>query len=353
MKSQSQMISNNIIYKLIGLGLLGFQGVLFAFSQSVTLDKEAEARKAQAANIEIRSEVEHIGAAEVRSATLSSGFYPALQPEIYWHDADWNIDLIPPSTSNDVLSLSIRSGSGRAQIVKLDDDYAQIDSISRTLNNKAIVIGDINGMTKTFSIVDLKLGNVIAKRLMYGPSVSPDQRFILYNNWYLPHSESAENQYTLYDTLKTPAENICSYWDSNPKHKGRNDEGILVFPQVTICPDGGDGNDDNMATNFTWAPDSSKVVFADAKGGEMSLVVVTMPVGAKDLPRTSVYALTGAEDVCEGATDAAGEKNCDYHIIQSLSWEGDAVKTVFHHRFGTNFDLEKTIPVSKFVFLNK
>ena len=81
---------------------------------------------------------------------------------------------------------------------------------------------------------------------------------------------------------------------------------------------GNDGlDDDNMAMNFTWAADSRKIVFADVKSGVMSLVVVTMPVGTKDLPRTSVYPLTGAEDVCAGVTDSAGEKYCNYGIMLS------------------------------------
>ena len=108
-----------------------------------------------------------------------------------------------------------------------------------------------------------------------------------------------------------------------------------------------------MAMNFTWAADSSKIVFADVKSGVMSLVVVTMPVGTKDLPRTSVYPLTGAEDVCAGVTDSAGEKYCNYGIIQSLGWEVNAVKAVFDYQSRTKVGGQMTIPVSKFVAIGK
>ncbi len=204
-----------------------------------------------------------------------------------------------------------------------------------------------------FSVIDLEHATDFDGGYVYGPTESPDGRFLLYDNWYPPHGAVSENQFFLYDTLKTPKENTCGQWDSNPSHKGRDDERIQVFPHPVLCTDGEDDTDDNMATNFTWAADSSKIVFADWKSGEMSLVLVTTPVGRTDLPKTSVYVLRGAHDVCVGATDAAGDEYCDYHVIESLGWNGDSIEAVFHHQFGTPLNLQLTIPVSSFVPIGK
>jgi len=76
-------------------------------------------------------------------------------------------------------------------------------------------------------------------------------------------------------------------------------------------------------------------------------------VGTSDLPKTSTYPLVGAENVCAGATDAVGQPYCDYHVIQSLGWDGDTVTATFNHRFGTPLDTELTIPISKFVPIGK
>jgi hypothetical protein len=238
--------------------------------------------------------------------------------------------------------------------------YAQINSIFRAPGDKVIIEADCGGTCSGFLIVDLPRGKVIDEISCEFTKISPNRRFILYDNWFPAEAESHVNQYHLYDTTKAPRENVCSYKNNDPKHENLSDDmrGFQVYPQrpgQIICNDVEDDNnpDDNMATNFTWALDSSKIVFADVKSGVMSLILVTMPIETKDRPRTSVYALTGAEDVCAEAIDAAGEKSCDYHVIQSLGWDGDAVKAVFHHQFGAKLDLEKTIPISKFVPVSK
>ena len=300
------------------------------------------------------TEIRLIETAEAKRV-VKTGFLPSRQPEVYWHGTDWNIDLVIPSSEENPYSVSVRSSCGNARTLELPESYAQVDSISAAPGDKAIVVGECGGTCNAFAVIDLKRGKVIDDIAVENSFMSPDRHFILYDNGYTPHSDDNENLYHLYDTLKSPRENTCGFRDNDPQHKDLDDtlRGFQVYPQkpgqILCTDDENESLDDNMATNFIWAEDSSKIVFADAKSGVMSLVLVSMPVGTKDLPKTSVYALTGAEDVCAGSTDATGEKNCDYHVIQTLEWEGDAVRAVFHHQFGTNLDLQMTIPVSKFI----
>lgn len=332
--------------------VLGFAGLLPAFSASLSGDQE------QQSNVEIRSEVKHIGTAEVRTVTPTSLFVPNHQPEVYWHDSDWNIDLVSPASENNPSVLSIRSSTGKVSALKLPTEFEQINSILRAPGDKAIVIEESHTGTGGFAIVDLGAGTTVDKVGIVFANISPNRRFILYQNWFPPHAETYENIYHLYDTMKSPLGNVCGYMNNDPKHEDLNDgmRGFQVYPQEsgqTDCNGPENDDDDNMATNFTWAEDSTTIVFADVKSGVMSLVLVTMPTGLKDLPKTSVYTLTGTEDVCAGNTDAVGENNCDYHVIQSLDWEEGAVKAVFHHQFGAKFNLEVTIPISKFVPISK
>jgi len=303
--------------------------------------------------------IQHIGTAEVKTL-VNEGFYPSRQPDVYWHDPEWSIDLVipPANAADDSYSLNIRSSNGTTSTVKLPEVYGQINSITRAPGNKAILDADCGGSCTGFLIVDLKRAKVIDDIGAEDTTISPNGRFILYDRGFPSHVTDYENVYQLYDTLKSPLENACGYLPNDPKHKVLVDDwrGFQVYPQKPgqiLCSEPEDLSDDNMGTNFTWAPDSSKIIFADVKSGIMSLILVTMPVGTNDLPKTATYPLVGSENVCAGATDATGHAHCDYYVIQSLGWNGDVVIAAFHHQFGTPLDLTLTIPVSKFIPIGK
>ncbi|MFZ1086962.1 MAG: hypothetical protein WAN35_18515 [Terracidiphilus sp.] len=332
----------------------------------------------------LRSEIKHFGSAEARSITKDSGFFPGRQPVVYWHDEDWTIDLLPLLSPNAAFTLKITSGDKREKIVTLPDRLAQIDSISRTPNEKAIITAELGGMTQAICIIDLREGKVIDQIGLYSPIISPDHRFIVYNNWYPPHL-GGENMYRLYDVLKTPRENTCGYDDNDPKHLRILDafRGFQVYPQKpnqTDCTDV-DNDDDNVdASEFLWTADSSKLIFADAKSGVLSLVLVKMHRDKcdkdhdrgydkncdkdrnldkdhdkdNDRPQTFIYPFIGAENVC-GAIGPHGPTGCDYNKVKSIAWNGDAVNVVLVQANPTGPAILKnlTIPISKFVPLSK
>lgn len=355
MNSQTRFVSSKSLGEMIGLGIFSLQILLIAMPLSAQYQSQP-----------ISSEVTHIGTAEMRSVTKTSGFSPDRQPVVYWHDEDWKIDLTPQSSPN-AFSLSITSSDGRERVVKLPWDYSQINSIFCTPNGKAIIIADINGKITAFGLVDLKLGKLIDNFAMSPPSVSPNRRFILYvNTDYYDYYN-----YRLYDTSKTPRENTCGYRENDPDHKDL-DEGYRGFPiyprkanQISCSGAAEKAFADESHTqlsNFIWSVDSSKAVFADLMNGStISLILVTMhheDKGRKnegdndrenDLPQTLIYSLIGAEDVC------AGVAHCDYNNVRSIAWNGDSVNVALIQANPTGPAIVKnlTIPISKFVPLGK
>ena len=117
----------------------------------------------------------------------------------------------------------------------------------------------------------------------------------------------------------------------------RSDQGSLCLGELP------EGEDHHRVSDFVWSADSSKVLFADARSGFMSLVVVQMPSAATDPPRTVVYPLTGAENVCE--------KGCTPRNVRALAWEGDRIEAVLAYgpEVGRDNEVVLAIPLSRFL----
>jgi hypothetical protein len=177
--------------------------------------------------------------------------------------------------------------------------------------------------------------------------------------------------------MKTPEENTCGYGDNNIEYNKHRDllGGIQVYPHQVTCLDLEDDDDDNTdVSDFIWATDSSKVVFADVKDGVISLILVKMPRSDSDKdhdkdkdgdhqgehyrdndrPRTLTYSFVGAENVC-GAVGPQGPTGCDNNNVRSIAWSGDSVKVALVQANPTGPAIVKnlTIPLSKFVPIGK
>ncbi len=299
------------------------------------------------------TKIMQIGDAQVQTL-VETGFFPDRQPVIFWHDPDWNIDLLLPASKDGAFSMQIRSKAGKKLVVALPARASQIISILRAPNDNAIVYTDPDGESDGIIIINLKTGTIIDDLTMSDTSISPNRRFVLFDNWISNWDDSVPHEFRLYDILRSPRENTCGYGAADPEHEKLDDflRGIQVLPPLSgrqACSDNDEDVGWDFGTNFTWAADSTKVVFADMKGGKMTLVLITVPLGTHDLPKASVYVLKGAQDVCAGATDAAGEKNCDDHEIKSLQWDGNLIQAVFQHQFGTPLNLHLTVPISSFI----
>ena len=259
--------------------------------------------------------------------------------------------MLPQPTADGSYTMKITSSGGSTKIATLSKYYAQIDSLSRTPNDKVIVIADINGKITSLGIVDLKLGKQVDDFSVVAPAIAPNRRFVLYVNTDFRDYYN----YRLYDTLKTPLENTCGYRKNDPEHRDLDEgyRGIQIYPRVAgqlSCYDKDlepfDDESHDRASDFIWSDDSSKAVFADVQNEKaMSLVLVSMPTGVEDIPQTSIYRFVGAEDVCQGAD------HCDYNNVRSLAWEGETVKAVLliRPKPGKPIEQDLTIPLSKFV----
>lgn len=333
--------------KLVGFGFVFIFTMSMVYAQCTPVEREKMAKWTDAKII-------RIGTAEVRTAsTFVADYAPCLQPEVYWHDMDWHIDLLLPSAPNDAYSLSIRPKSGAVEILKLPNLYTQFGSIALAPNNKAIVVayayGSWSGEIRSYLIVDLILGKVIDEITASRFSVSPNRRFILFRNWSGPpeDQETSEKRYRLYDTMKSPRENVCGYMSNDPKHERLDEEmrGFQVYPrmpgQVSCNDPEKEEEEDYEGSDFAWSADSSKVAFIDVKNTKrMSLILVTMPTGPKDHPQTSVYGLDETETHCAEIQDWDTLHDC------SLEWESKSDNAV---SILSGDQKNRTFPISKFV----
>ncbi len=221
--------------------------------------------------------LEKIGNAQVQTV-VNTGFFPDDQPEVYWHDPDWNIDLLLPRRPNTGFSIVVTAHSGRSVIINLPERCSQINSILLAPGDRVIIETGDDSESGGFVVVDLQSDRVLDDVITAGPTVlSPNRRFILYDNWFQTWNDSVVHTYHLYDTSKSPQENTCGYDADDPKHKHLADylRGFQVFP-----PDEGkrgcsisDAGDNNVGAYFTWTPDSSRVVFADFTSDAVTLVL--------------------------------------------------------------------------------
>ncbi len=338
MNSRTKLNANKTRGGVIGLCILGLSCILLPLPQL-----------AQDANHPMCTEIDRFGSAEAKMVTRNSGFYPSRQPEVYWHDDDWRIDLLPLASLEDTYKLNVSSGGGDAMsVVQLPALYGEIREILRNPDNKAIVVANIGGSVTSFCIVDLEQGKVIDQVAMYSPSISPDRRFIVYVNGFAPHGSYAESEYHLYDTFKTPRENTCGFRENDPEHKDL-DESYRGFQVYPLMPKGDPclgalpaGEDHQRVSDFIWSADSSKVVFADALNGIITLVVVQMPTTAKGLPQTFVHPLTGTENVCE--------KECSFRNVVSLVWQDGGIQASLEYipQAGPSIERTLTLPLPDF-----
>jgi hypothetical protein len=339
-------MSSFVAIQNFGGQLLMFSAALTAVAQCTPADREQTARRANA-------EVSRIGTAEVSSAptwVIDSYAYRCQQPDVYWHDKDWNIGLLLPSAENDPYALRIRSRSSQEKIVRLEDSFNQIASISLTPNDDAIVVayvyGKLMGEFSVASIVDLKAGKVVDEVVASSISTSPNRRFLIYLNGDQTYPVY---DYRLYDLLRTPRENTCGYRQNDPEHKDFDEEyrGVPIYPkkahQVSCSDlDQKPFEDENhqRISNFLWSADSSKVIFVDAKDeGTLNLILVTMPTGPKDLPNTSISRPNATP--IHWSNSSRGNKE----PIQ-LSWESESDQTVSIRSGSAN---ALTIHLSNFV----
>jgi hypothetical protein len=295
----------------------------------------------------VRSEIQHVGGAEFRTIA-GGGFDPDHQPPIYWHDGEWKLDLITPTPQQGGGTITIQQANGQLKVVVLPEIVAQIDSITRGPNDRAIVIDEITGSgLMAFAIIDLMSAKLIDNVAVYDPVRSPNSRFIIYINGFSPHSPfPTEDHYRLYDLLRTPVDNTCGYRANDPEHKILDElwRGQPVYPlkkneifRPSEDPNAPAGSLHEIVGTFFWSPDSSKVLFADSQGSALSLILVLMPNSAHDLPKTMVYRVS---DMSEASTGLY-----EWSDIKSVEWTDDGIRVTLEARSSRGRNMTKVVSV--------
>lgn len=278
------------------------------------------------------------------------------QPEIHWHDNDIQFDL---DASTEHWIILIRKNSSEAGRVPLPDTIAQVYAIHRAASNRAVILADASAGAHYVAVIGTDPAKLLDSFYTAGRiSLSPDNRYVLFIRLYPMHgADNYDDQYRLYNVLGTRASN----WPDRPAQDGppnlpANYDDTLAGVPVYSLKAGELGRENTnveegqvhlSASDFIWTADSSKVVFADAQAGVLSLVVVTMPTTAGGKPQTSVYPLVGDENACLGTE----EGDCWSRNVHSLAWDGDNVKAALKiwPQDGKAIDMDLTIPLSKFV----
>lgn len=170
--------------------------------------------------------------------------------------------------------------------LQIPDEVAQIHRV-RVGSDRVIVSGWMNGSLATcVSAFDLKSGGMVDKFWGYAPSISPDSRFIAFVKFFPSHGvERWEDQYRLYDLLKSPQENRLKLSLDSESTEGSHqvEVGQALYP---LKPkevnrrwyDIRDGDQHQRAAGFGWSKNSREVAILDTHRGRVTAVLVTLPI---------------------------------------------------------------------------
>lgn len=183
------------------------------------------------AQMRFDTKISQVGDAQVQ-ANVEDGFFPDRQSGVFWHDPEWSIDLLLPADKNGVFSVRIRATGGQGILVTLPENAKQIQSVVRAPSNKAIVSTYCDSERSGVVVLDLKKGAIVDDLCSSGFTISPNRRFIVFDNWIGNWDDSVPHEFRLYDLTKTPKENTCGYSRSDTKHERFDDylRGLQVFP---------------------------------------------------------------------------------------------------------------------------
>jgi hypothetical protein len=300
--------------------------------------------------------VQQVGNAEVSNVVAGREYDPLAPPAIYWHDPQWQLDMVPLPSLDSALSVSIQH-NGRLHTVTLPENYEQIDSILRNPTDKAIVVISDHTGGRTFIIIDLNNSTIIDTVEASFILLSPNRRFLLFKNWS-PNRYSDddfwENQYRIYDTEATATQNICGYSPSDPQKMATDDSlrGRQIYPPTVptgSCSLGSTFGSQNTGIGFIWSADSNKVAFVDFQGDSATLVAVFLSVTPTVPPITRVYPLRGTENPCGSAAATNGIAYCDPQSLRDILWSGNSIKAQFISLSSPSTTMAISVPLSSFV----
>ena len=197
----------------------------------------------------------------------------------------------PVSYDDDEISLRLNFDQSKLRVIvqkkgesqheiSLPDEMAQVDDIERAPANRAVVLGWATGSVNAIAILDLKNSRVNDFFLGYMPMLSPDGRYVVFVKFFPPHGyddkTGPEDHYMLYDVTLAASQNRPSRIAASNLYVA----GTTVYPPNIGNRDGDNtridsGNEHFSAMQeFSWAPGSDRIVFADKYKKALVLVMV-------------------------------------------------------------------------------
>jgi hypothetical protein len=249
-----------------------------------------------------------------------SGFNPASQLPARCELKDGSV--LKSHVNADHLELSIKRPALPEVTISLPASFAQLDRIIPAQGNEAVLLGMVSGDVDGVVMVDTVNCRVVDFFWCYQPAVSPDGQWIAFIKFFPPHFVSGVSDFAmLYDLTRSAA--------------GNRPSGVLADDQETVgtrvYPPGRNTEGDNaglpetdlnaVGSGFFWAPDSSKVLFANqraagyqhrtapqpgnaqkgaARSGQvaLSLVLVKMAV-SHEKPQVTVFPIRQCPGECK------------------------------------------------------
>jgi hypothetical protein len=217
-----------------------------------------------------------VSASSVQVRVSDGSFHPDHQQAISYEDQDVVLKLLQESGKS---SVQIDWTGRPRREVTVPDEIAQVDSIQRVVNERALLLGHVNASVSAVMVLDLKSGSVSDYFMASDPAMSPDSHFLAFVRFYPPHSvDGVEDQYRLYDLSKTASEN-------RPLLTGKASDDTDNVGQPVYPADTGEASRENTGVaedqahrltsqGFFWASNSRRFIFADEHSGRVALVMV-------------------------------------------------------------------------------
>jgi hypothetical protein len=194
-----------------------------------------------------------------------------------------------------VLSVALAGSQAKVRI-----NADRVDQVCPIAGSRLVVFGSLSEVVWDVAIINVVDGRVLDEFWTYNPSISPDQRWLVFRDFYpFTTDVTPSDQYLLYDLRKDAAGNRI------PLSGHAEAAGETIYPAVpNHVPFNNLGVPDDQIHQFRsdafyWKPDSSSVIFADEFRGQVSIILVK--TGEDEEPAAFIRNVSVAE-VCGGNT---------------------------------------------------
>jgi hypothetical protein len=208
-----------------------------------------------------------------------------------------NITAVPVGAASSELTIRLSHG-----LVKIEmTGISEVQQVCPVGQNLLLVFSVPGSGIYDIKIINQETGAMLDSILAYDPLVSPDQRWLVYRDFYPPQSQvSLSEEYLLYDLDKDAKANRLTNPDSGQVEAA----GRVIYPAVrNAVPFDNLGLPREQrhtfrATSFFWAKDSKSLIFADESGGALS--IIWLKIDPEDRPTAYVHPVIGT-DICRNA----------------------------------------------------